>query len=94
MESNDFQKGIDAIRKGERVRVLFDLLMSTLTDKNAPDGEMKKSELFELMKQALKDEHEALIRIMPAVQFDKRGQARPEKRSKKHPPSEGVSVGD
>lgn len=90
MENNDFQRGIDAIRKGERVRVLFDLLMSILTDKEAPDADLTKSALFDLMRQALKEEHEALIRIMPAVQFDKKSQ----KRSKKHPPEEGVSVGD
>lgn len=88
----EFLSGISDIRKGERVRVLFDLLMYELTGGKGPDDQLSKSHFFELMKEALTKEHEALIKVMPQVQLG--GSKQPRRKSKKQTPGESVSDSD
>lgn len=78
-----FESKMLAVRKGERVRVLFDMLMEAIGGTQA----MTKGEFFEGIKECFDAEQAALIEIMPGMSPQELGKA---KKKAKDEGGEGV----
>lgn len=64
LDKDRFQERLVDINRGERVRVLFSLLMDTL---GVPE-DVTKGGVFEAIKEAMKKEQDALMEVSPAMQ--------------------------
>lgn len=76
-----FQERLLDINKGERVRVLFNMLMETL----GVDEKVTKGGVFEAIKEAMTKEQEALMEVSPAMQ-------RAMKKTARKPKKEGLTA--
>lgn len=64
LNKDRFQQRLEDIAKGERVRVLFNLLMETL----GCDHKVTKGEVFQMIHNAMTKEQEALMEVSPSLQ--------------------------
>lgn len=64
MHKDRLQQRLEDIGKGERVRVLFNMLMETLGCRE----NVTKGGVFEAIKEAMQKEQEALMEVSPAMQ--------------------------